>query len=252
MACGTTSTGCGFQSPDCPTRNGCPPGVTPDFQINRNDTMPPLKLLVTDANGDSIDFTGLVIEANMWISSKLKTSITETDTTIALADNIGFEQILPNDVIVMNRARNPEHMRIIGFDEDNSLIFVERGFNNTTPASWKRGSVLQIFRIINGPAQAEMIFEDVQQVDGTLLCNQLIESFLVYEWMVNDTCVAGCYRFEFKVLKMSGSAVVPSVTPMCFLGVGVEWIQRYPTCCTLLIRICESPTSELLIIPSTT
>jgi len=188
----------------------------------------------------------------MWVETKLKSNITELNTSLALAGNVGFEEILPNDIILMNRARAPEQMRIVGFDEALNLIFVERGYNNTVPQAWKKNSPMQIFRIINGVAQAEMVFEDVTQVDGTTLCNQLTESFLVYEWTANDTCVAGCFFFEFKVLKMSGNVVSPSVTPLCFSGVGVEWVRRYPTCSVYTIKICDTPTSESFIPPSTT
>lgn len=246
MSCVQTS------APGCATANNCDNKcLCPDFQIKRGDTKPPFKVSITD-DGEPMDFTGLVIEANMWVNAKLKTNITELDTTIALADNVGFNEILPNDIIVMNRARSPEHMRIIGFDETQKLIFVERGFNNTMPSAWKKGSVMQIFRIMNGSAQAEMIYEDIQQVDGTTLCNQLVSSFLVYEWTINDTCVAGCFFFEFKVLKMSSIVEVPSVTPLCFAGVGVEWTRRFPVCDSFTIKVCDSPTGETFTPPSTT
>ena len=245
MSCVKTS------PPGCATANCPDPCACPNFQIKRNDTKPPFKVEVQDENGP-IDFTGLVIEANMWIEAKLKSNITELDISLALAGNIGFEEILPNDIILMNKARNPEQMRIIGFDESHSLIFVERGFNNTMPSSWKKNSPMQIFRIINGPAQAEMVFENILQVDGTTLCNQLTESFLVYEWSANDTCVSGCFFFEFKVLKMMRDALIPSVTPLCFSGVGVEWVRRFPTCGAFIIKICDTPTSESFMPPSTT
>jgi hypothetical protein len=245
MSCVKTS------PPGCAT-SICPdPCACPNFQIKRGDTRPPFKVSVQDENGP-INFTGLVIEVNMWIETKLKSNITEMDASLALAGNVGFEQILPNDIILMNKARTPEQMRILGFDETQNLIFVERGYNNTVPQNWKKNTPMQIFRIINGPAQSEMVFDDVPQVDGTTLCNQLIESFLVYEWNANDTCVSGCFFFEFKVLKMSADIVVPSVTPLCFSGVGVEWVRRFPTCDAFVIKICDTPTSESFVPPSTT
>lgn len=246
MACVSVS------SPGCASAISCNPcdNVCPDFQIKRNDTRPPFRVGVEDENGP-IDFTGLVIEASMWTTAKLKANVEELDTVLAFADNIGFYQSLPNDIIVINSARTPEHMRITGFDEVNKLIFVERGFNNTLPQFWKKGTPLQIFRFMNAPAQAEMIFDNIQQVDGTTACNQLIESLLVYEWSSSDTCTPGCFFLEFKVLKM-GTLVIPSVTSLCFSGLGVEWVRRYPTCNAFIIKICESPTGELYISPSTT
>jgi hypothetical protein len=48
----------------------------------------------------------------------------------------------------------------------------------------------------------EATYEDIQHVDGTTEKNVLTGSFLVYEWQPEDTCLPGCYWFEFKVLKM--------------------------------------------------
>jgi hypothetical protein len=246
------STGCASSAADCPDCFGCSPSVCPDFQIKRNDTRPPFKVSVEE-NGHPMDLTGLVIEASMWANAKLKNTITAMDTALAFANNIGFCQILPNDIILMDRPRSPEQMRIVGFDEINSLVFVERGFNGTVPQAWGKGQLMRIFRFMNAPAMAEMLFDDITNVDGTVDCNALTESFLVYEWNVNDTCIPGCFSFEFKVLKMSSGPVsVPSVTPMCFLGVGVEWTRRFPNCGEFIIKVCDSPTSEIIIPPSTT
>jgi hypothetical protein len=253
MSCvNVSSPGCATSGPDCPDCFGCVPGICPDFQIKRNDTRPAFKVSVQE-NGEPMDLTGLVIEANMWANAKLKSNITALDTSLALANNIGYCQILPNDIILMDRSRSPEQMRIIGFDETNSLVFVERGYNGTVPQSWNRGQIMRIFRFMNAPASAEMLFDDVTQVDGSVDCNILVESLLVYDWNVNDTCVPGCFSFEFKVLKMSSGPVsVPSVIPNCFLGVGVEWTRRFPNCGEFIIKVCDSPTSEVVIPPSTT
>ena len=250
MSCVNTSPpGCS-SAINCPGCDGCGTACS-DFQIKKNDTRPPFKVAVSDENGP-IDLTGLVIEANMWANAKLKRNISALDTSLALADNIGFCQILPNDIILMDRARAPEQMRIIGFNEDCSLVFIERGFNGTVPQCWKRGTSMRIFRIMNAPALSELVYEDVTQVDGTVDCNVLSDSFLVYEWNVNDTCINGCFSFEFKVIKMSDGPVnVPSIFPNCYLGVGIEWTRRFPPCGEFLIKICESPTSESFIPPST-
>ena len=224
---------------------GCPPGVCPDFQIKRHDTVPPFKYSVEDENGDPMDLTGLVLEANMWLCAKFKANVADNDTTFSLADNIGFEQILVGDIIIPDRVRSPEHMRVIGFDEDAKTIEVERGYNDTIPSAWKKGTPMRIFRILNAPAVTEMKYEDITQVDGCVLHDQLVESFLIYEWNANDTCVPGCFWFEFKLLKMAtGPVVIPSVTPVCTSGVGVEWVRRFPVCGEFLIKICDSPTAE--------
>lgn len=251
MSCVNTSPpGCA-SAPNCPDCYGCTAGVCPDFQIKQNDTRPAFKVSVQEGD-DPMDLTGLVVEASMWANAKLKNNIGPLDTSLQLVNNIGFCQILPNDIILMDRSRSGEQMRITGFDEVNSLIFVERGYNGTVPQNWNRGQKMRIFRFMNSPAMAEMTFDDVTQVDGTIDCNVLTDSYLVYEWNVNDTCVPGCFSFEFKVIKMSsGPIVVPSVIPNCFLGVGVEWTRRFPNCGEFLVKVCHSPTAEVIIPPST-
>jgi len=57
---------------------------------------------------------------------------------------------------------------------------------------------------MNAPAETEMVFADEENVDGTTTENVLQESFLVYEWQPEDTCLPGCYWLEFKLLKMQG------------------------------------------------
>lgn len=185
----------------CLDKFGCPTDRNPDFIIRRHDTKPPLKVAVSDCEGP-FDFRGLVIEVNMWALAKLKHDINETDEYFALADGIGFEQIMVGDIIVMDRVRMPEYMLVDGFDEKNKLVHVVRGYQGTTPSSWKKGTTLRIFRIMNAPAEAEMVFEDIKDVDGTVEKDVLTESYLVYEWKPEDTCLPGCYWLEFKVLKM--------------------------------------------------
>ena len=230
--------------PGCPDQWGCPPGRCPDFQIKRHDIKPSFKVSVEDdETGDPMDLTGLVLEANMWLCTKFKANVADSDTSFQLADNKGFNQILEGDVIVTDRIRNPEQMLVTGFDEDNKLIQVQRGYNGTVASNWKKGAGMRIFRILNASAATEMKYEDVTQPDGCVLQNQLAESFLVYEWSPNDTCVPGCFWFEFKLLKM-GTEPTISVTPVCTMGDGVEWVRRYPACGEYLIKICDSPTSE--------
>lgn len=243
MSCLNTSPpNCGSQ-PNCPDKFGCT-GQCPDFEIKRHDTMPSFKYSVEDEEGDPIDLTGLVLEASMWAKAKLKTDIDDNDTVIAFADGIGFEQALEDDVIVVDRVRSPEQMLIVSFDEVNKTITVERGYNGTTAAAVKKGTGLKIFRFRNSPATTEMTVEDVEQIDGTVETDVLQESFLVYEWSANDTCVPGCFWLEFKLMQMASVVEIPSVTPVCYSGDGVEWVRRFPACGELLIKICDSPTKE--------
>lgn len=240
-----TPPNCGLP-PGCPDLFGCLPGRCPDFEIKRNDTKPVFKVPVTNDDGDPLDLTGLVLEANMWACAKFKKDVQSTDTSFQLADNIGFEQILVNDIIIPDRVRSPEHMLVVGFDENSRTVDVARGHDDTTPSFWKRGTPMRIMRIMNAPATTEMLYDDVTQPDGCVIPNQLSESFLIYEWTADDTCVPGCFWMEFKLIKMaSGPIVIPSVTPVCFSGVGVEWVRRFPVCGEYLVKICPSPTMEL-------
>ena len=187
---------------NCPTKDGCPTdGTCPDFMIKRHDTKPVLRVSIEDCNGP-IDFRANIIEVNMWALAKLKAAIDDTIDYFRLADDVGFEQVMVGDVIIMDRARLPEHMLVLGFDEENKLIQVQRGYHGTTPSSWKKGSTMRIFRIMNGIAESELIFEDITDVDGTVENDVLTESVLIYEWQAQDTCLPGCFWLEFKVLKM--------------------------------------------------
>lgn len=233
--------------PTCPSEDGCIPGVCPDFEIKRNDTRPAFKFQIKEENGDPMDLTGLVLEASMWANAKLKTAISATDTCFQLASNIGFNQILPDDIIIVAQVRSTEYMKAIGFDEINKFIQVERGVNGTTPSAWKKGQAIRIFRFSGSAGSTEMVYDDVLNIDGTTTCNKLIESYLVYEWQSNDTCVPGCFSFEFKLIKMESDIVIPSVIPICFSGIGVEWVRRYPNCSEFVIKICDSPTAEVVL-----
>ncbi len=124
-------------SSGCVDKFGCPPDMCPDFVIKRHDTKPPFRVSVEDCDG-ALDLTDdtLVLEINMWARGKLKAAITNTDTFFALADNIGFCQAMVGDIIVMERVRSPEHMLVTGFDENNKLIRVQRGYNGTSAVAW--------------------------------------------------------------------------------------------------------------------
>lgn len=192
---------CGASQNNCLDRFGCPPGVCPDFTIRRHDTMPSLRVKVDECDGP-LNIQGLVVEVNMWAKGKLKTALTTESTYFELADGIGFDQIMIGDIVVMDRVRGPEYMLVTAFDEDNKLIQVDRGYRSTTISNWKKGTGLRIFRIMNAPGQTEVIFEDIQNIDGTVEEDVLTEAYLVYDWKPEDTCLPGCYWLEFKVLKM--------------------------------------------------
>lgn len=197
----TKSGGCSSSQSTCLDKMGCPPNVCPDFVIRRHDTKPSFKVAVEDCDGP-LDLQGLVVEVNMWALAKLKTALAVDDTYFRLADDIGFEQVMMGDIIIMERARNPEYMLVTGFDETNNLIRVERAYHGTTASNWKKGTLMRIFRVMGSLAESELSFQDVQDVDGTITKNVLQTSYLIYDWKAEDVCLAGCYWLEFKVLKM--------------------------------------------------
>lgn len=185
----------------CIDKFGCPPNRCPDFTIRRHDTKPPFKVSVEDCDGP-MDIQGIVVEINMWAMGKLKKAITPSSASIELSEGIGFEQIMVGDIILLDRVRVPEYMLVTGFDEDNKLVLVDRAYRNTTAGNWKKGTKMRIFRILNAPAQTEFAFEDLPQVDGTTIKDELTGAFVVYEWSPEDTCLPGCFWLEFKLLKM--------------------------------------------------
>lgn len=253
---------------------GCPSDTCPDFVIKRHDTKPSFRVSLQDCTGavaDDLDSDYLLAEVSMWAKAKLKTAITAQDTYFAFADNIGFDQMLPGDILVMDRVRRPEQMKVLAFDETNKLVLVQRGFNNTDISAWPRGTLIKILRVKNATATVEKVYEDILQTDGTTAKDQLTGVYLVYDWQPNDTCLPGCYVLEFKLLQMvppiplnlemsnlqiaqlSDISIVPSFTPStmsivdfgCVLGDDVEWVRRYPqTKDGFFVQVIDSPTSE--------
>jgi hypothetical protein len=234
----------------CPDKLGCPPGVCPDFVIRRHDTRPPFKVQIEDCDGP-IDLTGLVLEVSMWALAKTKKALTTEETSFALADGIGFDQILPGDVIIADRVRSPEKMLVVGFDEPAGLVEVQRGYEGTTPSAWKKGARLRIFRVTNQPGVTEMVMEPPTGLEDDPATTEevLSESYLCYEWGANDTCVPGCFWLEFKLIKMSeGIAQSSSSTDVCSIGMGVEWVRRFPVEGEgFLIKVQDSPTQEYFV-----
>jgi len=218
-----------------------------DFIIKRHDAIPEFKLEITDCD-EPINLTNLISEASMWSCAKLKSNITDDQTTIQFADNIGFDQILINTIIQVGLGRNFERMNVIGFDEEKKEIYVERGYKSTTPFPWKKGASLRLLRFLNNPAITEMTFEDIANTDGTISKNQLVHSFLIYRWNPEDTCLAGSFFFEFKLLKMfdlgTSQPPIPSYSP-CDWGHGVQWTRSFPIDKDgFVIQVYNSPTGE--------
>ena len=247
----------GFRKPiarttgGCPDRFGCVDGVSPDFVIKRHDVVPAFIVSVSDCDGP-LDLTDCVVEASMWAKAKLKSSLAATDVSFSLADDIGFEQSLVGDVIVVSRVRSPEFMLVVGHDESSKTISVLRGYQGTTPAAYLKGTRLRLFRMLNSTGEPLVLTESVEQIDGTTQ-SVVTDSQLVYNWKPSNTCLPGCYYFEFKLLKISDvPVVIDDVVPSnfsvaCSMGYAVEWVRRFPVDGDgFLIRIFDSPTSEAL------
>lgn len=184
----------------CLDKFGCPQDQCPDFIIRRHDTKPLFRVAVADCDGP-MDVTGLAVEVNMWANARLKQTIAPDCEYFGLLDDIGFNQIMVGDIIVAERVRSPEVMLVVGFDECNKLVRVARGYRNTTPDKWKKGTPLKIFRVMNAVGQTEQIFDDEKDVDGQVKQDVLQKAYLEYEWQAEDTCLPGCYWLEFKLLK---------------------------------------------------
>jgi hypothetical protein len=239
--CGAYRDGCQDLS-ECNFDNRCV-----DFTIKQHDTRPFFKMDITECD-NPIDLTGLVVEASMWFCSKLKTSIDVGSTTIQFADNKGFDRINTNTIIQIGKNRKFERILINSIDETTNTINVFRGQFGTTALPWTKGQTLKLIRFLNNTASAELEYEDVANIDGSVDKNVLVRSSLIYEWQPEDTCFSGKYLLEFKVLKLS--ATTTSTTPLpnidhCSLGFGVEWARRFPSDKDgFIIEVFGSPTSE--------
>lgn len=223
--------GCGGSSGGCGDSGGCPD--TPDFCIKRHDTRPSFRVSVSDCDGVvNLTDENLALEASMWFVAKLKTAVDQSATTLYFADNIGFDQVLVGDLIVMDRARSPEKMIVTSINETTKAVTVQRGSAGTTAQPWAKGGSLKIFRFVDSPAEIESVFGDVTQVDGTTT-NELLDTFLVFNWSSNQTELPGCYRMEFKLVMVSPSTA------------GIEWTKRFPLNSEgFLINVVDSATSN--------
>jgi hypothetical protein len=236
----------------CEDGSGCPEGRTPDFCIKRHDTRPEFKVSVEDCDGPFEENENVIVEVNMWAKGKLKKDLDEQSNYFYLADNIGFDQIMIDDIIVFDQIRSPEQIKVIGFDETNKAVFVERGYNETIIQKYSKGSGLKIFRAKNLEAQIEYAYEDILQTDGSIK-NQLVNTFLICNWNSSMTCLPGCFWLEFKMIKLNLDflnliSFTPSMTINdygCGHPAGVEWIRRFPLESEgFLIKINDTPTAE--------
>lgn len=244
--------GCNSESSNCLDGLNCPDNFQSDFCIKRNDTKPSFKVSIEDCEGPLEEEENIIVEINMWSKGKFKKNLDLETNYFFLADNIGFDQIMVDDIIVTNQIRSSEQMKVVGFDEINKAVFVERGYNNTIPREHPKGTEIKIFRAKNIEADIEYIYEDVLQSDSEIK-KQLVDTLLVCNWTPNMTCLPGCYWLEFKMLKMNLSFLeneaTPSMTPTgeygCNYSSNIEWIRRFPSKSEgFLIRIIDTPTIE--------
>lgn len=225
-------TGCGELS-SCTDQYNCHSGVA-DFCMKRYDTAPSLKISVENYD-ECLDFSqdNYELKVNIWLKCKLKKSITATDTQLQLADNIGFDQIVENNVLIMNRSRNPEKMLVVGFDENEKKITVQRGYDSTTPQSWDKGNSITAFRIMDADAEIALILEDVTKEDGTIVKDEVVDTLFIYNWSEESTSLPGCYFLEFKLIEYEvGTLNVVSTRKIPVQNEG------------LLIKIIDSPTES--------
>jgi hypothetical protein len=179
----------------------------PDFTIKQHDTRPSFKAEITDCDAP-IDLAELVIEASMWANAKLKCNISADETKIQFADNIGFQQLNYDTIIQVGEGRLFERMLIDQINDVDSTVTVFRGQMDTGSYPWKKGTPVKLMRFLNNPARGELVYGNIDQPDGTIINDVLVTSLLMYDWLPQDTCMAGVFYFEFKILKL-GSVPTP-------------------------------------------
>lgn len=214
----------------CQGSGNCP--RTPDFCIKKNDTRPIFQVSFSDCDGAvELDNENIVVEASMFFKAKLKSQISNSSTTLSFADNIGFDQILIGDLIVVDKPRNSEKMLVVSIDESSKSFTVQRGYSSSPsipsmPQSWSKGTNLKIFRFIDETAQVESVFEDTTQVDGSIL-NELTDTILSFAFTSEHTSAPGCYWFEFKI-----SRIMPE-------NGEIDWIKTLPLSDGFLVNVVD-------------
>jgi hypothetical protein len=206
-------------------KGNCP--RTPDFCIKKNDTRPIFQISFSDCDGAvDLDDENVAVEASMWFNAKLKSQISDTSTTLSFADNVGFDQIFVGDLVVVDKSRNYEFMIVTNINESSKSIQVSRGQEETSASEWPKGTDLKIFRFVDAPAQVESVFEDITQVDGSVL-NELTDTILSFSFASEHTIMPGCYWFEFKI-----SRILP--------GTGeIDWVKTIPLSDGFLINVVD-------------
>jgi hypothetical protein len=217
--------GCGQSTSGCSNSN-CE--SAPDFCIKRGDTKPSFKVSMEDCDG-VVDLTdeNLLLDANMWFKARLKSSIDSSSSVISFADSVGFDQVSVGDIVLTDRTRNPEKMLVSSIDESAKTVTVQRGYESTSPDDWSKGTLLRIFKFVNEPAEIQSVFEQVENLEGTV-AEELSDTFMVFNWNSPHTSMPGCYWLEFKLIMMSESSVL--------------WVKRMPLSKEgFMIRIVDSP-----------
>ncbi len=217
----------------CSSGDYCGNSKSVDFCIKRHDTRPSLRISVSDCDG-AIDLTdeNLFLEASMWFEAKLKSKLDVGASTISLADNTGFDQISIGDVVLLNNVRNPEQLTVLSIDEVTKLIYVSRGQNSTAEQNWQKGSTLKIFRFLRQQAHIESVFEENKNIDETIT-EELVDTFLVFDWSENQTSLPGYYFIEFRLIKVLENDEI-------------EWEKRFPLEKNgFLINIIDSSTPKI-------
>ena len=130
-----------------------------DFIIKRNSTQPSLRLKVYDCDWSPIDLSKYEITASMWANAKLKKDISDSDFEILLADNVGLSAVIPGDVILLKNSAAHELVQVSSIV--NNSIMITRGYFETTPSSWKKGTSIKIIKIMNSSATYDLVREDV-------------------------------------------------------------------------------------------
>lgn len=173
----------------------------------------------------------------MWMRGKMARAMAADDTVLHLAGNIGYNQIAVGDMLLVDRPRSAEQMLVVGFDESAMTVTIERGYNETTPAAYKRGTAFRGFRTLNAVGSTEMVRQDIVRVDGTTDEQVLTESSIIYEWSQSDTAMPGCFLLELKIIKLDDEGAA-------------EWVKRYPDDGRegYLIKIVDSPTADDVVV----
>lgn len=179
-----------------------------DFVIKRNSTQPSIRLKIYDCDMSPIDLSNKEITANMWSNAKLKKDISNSESEILLADNIGLNTVVPEDILLLKSVSDHELVQVTEI-VDNTII-VERGYFDTTAVNWRKGTNIKVIKIMNSGATYDLVREDVIKLNGTVEQNVLVESYLVYNWFLDDTRVPGQYYFEFKVVEKNEAGEIIS------------------------------------------